>query len=287
MNRIIKNMDCLLGTKELPNKFCKLILTDPPYNIAHKRSFARGKTKTVSMDFGEWDYFDTKENYLKWCDEWIKECFRILDDNGHIFIWQDRTLPLVPILEANGFELRNVIVWAKSNPVPQFQKVNFLSAMEFGVWATKKDSLRKNQTFNFINQKEMHNIEFKRIDDLNKLSNSELFEHIMNFLDDSIKEEKKNEIFINENGIQIYKSSIVMGKERTSHPTQKPLEFTKKLISLFTNKEDIVVDLFTGSGTVPEACIDTGRDFYCFEIDKNFFNLSIERIANKFEIFGS
>lgn len=281
MYRIIKNIDCLLGIRELPDKFSKLILTDPPYKIAHKRSFTRGNTKAVSMDFGEWDYFETKEEYLEWCDKWIKESYRILDDDGHIFIWQDKTLPLIPVLEANGFEVRNVIVWAKSNPVPQFQKVNFLSAMEFGVWATKKGSLRKNQTFNFLTQKEMHNVEIERVEDLNKLTSYELFDFVMNALSEDIKQENKNEIFINEYGIQLYKSSIVMGKERTSHPTQKPLSFTKKLINLFTNEGDIVVDLFSGSGTTPDACIDTGRDFYCFEIDKTYFDISIQRIEPK------
>lgn len=276
--KTIRNADCMIGIKDIPTGRAKLVITDPPYNIAHKREFTRGKTKAVSMDFGEWDYFDTKEKYLEWCDLWIAETNRILDDDGHLFIWQDKTLPLIPLLEKNGFEIRNIIVWVKSNPVPSFQKVNFLSAIEFGVWATKKGSLRKNQTFNFLTQNQMHNIE---IDKLNEMTREELFEYVMSLVNDDIKSENKNEIYLSNNGIEVYKSSIVMGKERTPHPTQKPLSFTKKLIQLFTNEGDLVVDLFLGSGTVSEASEEIGRDYYCIEKNKEWCDVSVSRMINK------
>lgn len=276
--KTIRNADCMKGIKDIPTGKAKLIIIDPPYNIAHKREFTRGKTKAVSMDFGEWDYFETKEEYLEWCEPWIEETYRSLDDDGHVFVWQDKTLPLIPLLEKYGFEIRNIVVWIKSNPVPSFQKVNFLSAIEFGVWATKKGSLRKNQTFNFLTQNQMHNVEIEKIKDMTK---EELFEYIMSLVHEDIKSENKNEIYVSENGIEAYKSSIVMGKERTPHPTQKPLSFTKKLIQLFTNEGDLVVDFFSGSGTVAEASEETGRDYYCCEKSKEWYDVSVSRLLNK------
>lgn len=271
----LKNGDVLEEIKNIPSNSVDLILTDPPYNIARKREFKRGKTKKVSLDFGEWDYFDSWESYLDWCDLWLQECNRVLKKDGHLFIFQSKDTPLIPVIEKNNFEIRNIMVWAKSNPVPQFQKISFLSAMEFGVWATKKGSLRKNQTFNFTLQKEMHNIQYERLDEL---SREELVDVIKKVIDNNIINEDKNEMFIDENGIQIYRSSVVMGKEKTIHPTQKPLSFTKKLIATFTNENDVVLDLFCGSGTTAVAAKMLNRSAYGIEMNNEYYELEKKRV---------
>lgn len=273
----LKHGDVLDKLKEIPDNSVNLILTDPPYNIARKREFTRGKTKKVSLDFGEWDYFETQDAYLEWCDKWIKECYRVLKDDGHIFIFQPKDTPINPVLEQNDFEIRNILVWAKSNPVPQFQKISFLSAMEFGVWATKNGSKRKNQTFNFTLQKEMHNIQYDRLEELNK---EELVEVIHKILDKNVLNEEKNEMFINEDGIQMYRSSIVMGKEKTCHPTQKPLSFTKKLILTYTNENDVVLDIFCGSGTTPVAAKMLNRSAIGIEKSPEYYQVEKDRIDN-------
>ena len=267
--------DAIEELKKIPDNSISLVLTDPPYMVARKRKFTRGKSKSVSLDFGEWDYFDSMEHYLKWCDLWIKECFRVLKEDGHLFVFQAKDTPLNPIIENNGFEVRNILVWAKSNPVPQFQKVSFLSAMEFGTWATKKGSKRKNQTFNFTLQKEMHNIQYDRLEEM---SREELIETIHKIIDKNVIDDEKNEVFINEDGLQIYKSSVVMGKERTSHPTQKPLSLTKKLISIFTNEGDVILDCFCGSGTTPTAAKMMNRSAIGIEKSEEYHLIEKERI---------
>ena len=63
--------DCIEGIKCLETKSADIIIADPPYNI--------GK------DFGNDSDKQKMDDYLKWCDEWIAECFRVLKDDGHIF----------------------------------------------------------------------------------------------------------------------------------------------------------------------------------------------------------
>lgn len=55
------------------------------------------------------------------------------------------------------------------------------------------------------------------------------------------------------------------------HPTQKPVKVLKKLIEICTDPGDVVIDPCFGSGTTARACQETGRNFYGFEINKEFY----------------
>ena len=55
------------------------------------------------------------------------------------------------------------------------------------------------------------------------------------------------------------------------HPTQKPVAVLKRLIEIFTDPGDVVIDPVAGSGTTLRACSELGRNSYGFEIDKKFY----------------
>jgi len=55
------------------------------------------------------------------------------------------------------------------------------------------------------------------------------------------------------------------------HPTQKPVALLKKLIEIFTDPGEVVIDPVAGSGSTLIAAIETGRKAYGFEIKKNFY----------------
>jgi len=55
------------------------------------------------------------------------------------------------------------------------------------------------------------------------------------------------------------------------HPTQKPVKVLKKLIEVFTDPGDVVIDPCCGSGSTLRAAYELGRNAYGFEIDKNFY----------------
>ncbi len=56
------------------------------------------------------------------------------------------------------------------------------------------------------------------------------------------------------------------------HPAQKPVAVLKKLIEIFTDEGDVVIDPCCGSGTTLKAAYELGRSAYGFEIDRNFYN---------------
>lgn len=60
------------------------------------------------------------------------------------------------------------------------------------------------------------------------------------------------------------------------HPTQKPVKVLKKLIEIFTDEGDTVIDPVAGSGSTLRACLELGRNSYGFEVGKAQYQKTIE-----------
>ena len=135
----------------------------------------------------------------------------------------------------SNIRTRTIYVWHKTNPTPQFRKVNYLSACEFAYIGSKGNG---SWTFNFGYQTEMHN-------------------------------------FYETPNASIYGV--------TEHPTEKPVSLFKHFIEVHSNKGDVVLDPFMGSGTTGVACKATERKFIGFEKDEKYFEMAKKRI-NKNEI---
>lgn len=67
------------------------------------------------------------------------------------------------------------------------------------------------------------------------------------------------------------------------HPTQKPIALLKRLIEIFTDAGDVVIDPCAGSGTTLRAAAEMGRTAYGFEVDKKFYKLAQEKMLNTME----
>lgn len=62
------------------------------------------------------------------------------------------------------------------------------------------------------------------------------------------------------------------------HPTQKPAGVLKRLIEVFTDPGDVVIDPVAGSGTTLRAAYELGRSAYGFEVDKSFYEAAREKM---------
>lgn len=62
------------------------------------------------------------------------------------------------------------------------------------------------------------------------------------------------------------------------HPTQKPVVLLKRLIEIFTDEGDVVIDPVAGSATTLRACAEIKRNCYGFEIKKDFFREANEKM---------
>lgn len=68
------------------------------------------------------------------------------------------------------------------------------------------------------------------------------------------------------------------------HPTQKPVSLLKRLIEIFTDEGDVVIDPVAGSGTTLRACAELNRNCYGFEIKKNFYKNAKEKMLSNITI---
>lgn len=206
------------------------IITDPPYNISHENNFNTLKCPRQGVDFGEWD-----KNFDLF--SWIPKYEKILDKNGSIIIFCSYRYMsfIIKTMEESNLEVKDILVWRKSNPMPRNIERRYVQDMEFAIWGVKKGA-------KWIFNK-----------DKNKSYMRSLFE-----------------------------TSTVSGNERTNHPTQKSLQLMQDIIKIHTNKDDVVIDPFMGSGTTGVACLNLNRKFIGIELDKTYFNLSVERLNKIF-----
>lgn len=80
--------------------------------------------------------------------------------------------------------------------------------------------------------------------------------------------------------------SVSMGfikddKSERIHPTQKPVDLFEKILSSYSNENDLVLDCFSGSGTTAIACHRLKRRFICIEKDKDYYEASVKRLEDE------
>jgi DNA modification methylase len=78
------------------------------------------------------------------------------------------------------------------------------------------------------------------------------------------------------NGICREGNRELEGKTRV-HPTQKPVGMLSDILKDFTEKQDLILDCFGGSGSVLIACEQTGRTCYMMELDPHYIDVIIKR----------
>ncbi len=79
-----------------------------------------------------------------------------------------------------------------------------------------------------------------------------------------------------------FTTSVVSGKEKLGHPTQKSLMLMEDIIKIHTNPGDLVLDPFMGSGSTGEAALKNGRKFLGIEYERKYFDMARKRL----ECFG-
>jgi site-specific DNA-methyltransferase (adenine-specific) len=129
LNRIYQ-MDCIEGMKIIPNESVDLLLTDPPYNVSQKSNFHTMGRKGV--DFGEWDKeFDQQEWLEIACDK-VKKSGSVIIFNDYKNIGEMKT-----VLEKNGFTIKEMLIWHKTNPMPRNRDRLYVTSIEMALWAVK------------------------------------------------------------------------------------------------------------------------------------------------------
>jgi site-specific DNA-methyltransferase (adenine-specific) len=239
----------------------QIIIADPPYNI--------GK------DFGNDSDKQPMDEYLLWCEQWIKGCLRVLKPNGTMFIYGFSEI-LALILSKVPYNInRRWIVWHYTNKnVPS---LNFWQRSHESVivlWKSDKvfhrDDIREAYTEGFLNGAAGK----ERKATKGRFS----------------KGDKKTTYTAHANGAlprDVIKIPALAGgagmNERVDHPTQKPLALCDKLIRSCKQSatDGYVLVPFAGSGSECLAAKNIGLPFVGIELNADYVKLINERLKDK------
>lgn len=140
VNKIICG-DSLDIMKKMPDQSIDCVVTSPPYNLAVRKTFGntknwKGKTNNSKLQSTSYDVHNdymTEDKYISWQQNVLKECFRLIKDDGCIFWnyrWRVQNKLYQQRLEIiEGLPLRQIIIWAKSGGV-NFAETHLLPTYE-------------------------------------------------------------------------------------------------------------------------------------------------------------
>ena len=247
-NVILYKGDCLALLSKMPRKFVKLVVTSPPYNI--------GKQYENKIDL---------DKYIEQQSEVIKECVRVLADDGSIcwqvgnFVDNGEIVPLdivlYPIFSELGLKLRNRIVWHFGHGLHASKR--FSGRYEVILWFTKGDDYTFNLDPIRVPQKYPEKKHFKG-PKRGQLSGNPLGKNPTDIWE--IPNVKANHI------------------EKTIHPCQFPVELIERLVLAMTDEGDWVFDPFIGVGTTAIAALMHERKVIGAEIMREYISISKKRI---------
>lgn len=223
-----------------------MIFADPPYFLSNDGITCKGG-KMVSVNKGTWDKLNSSvgkniDEKHRFNRKWIKLCKRVLKSNGSI--WISGTLHNIysigMALEQEGFKIINNITWQKTNPPPNLACRCFTHSTETILWARKNEK-KSRHFFNYTMIKELNG--GKQMKD-------------------------------------VWSGSLTKKSEKTEgrHPTQKPEYLLERIILASTEKEQIVMDPFCGSGTTGVEALKNGRKFIGIDNCEEYLQITQRRL---------
>ena len=254
--------DTLEFLKEISEDCVDMIFADPPYFLS-SGTFTCQNGKMVSVKKGDWDLSNGAEKNFEFHFEWIKACRRVLKPSGTI--WISGTYHSIyqcgHALEINKFHLLNDIAWFKPNASPNLSCRFFTASHETLLWARREKKAK--HTFNYKTMVDWEN-NYQKEGTCKHCGKKDRYE---------ILHEKGKQM----RSVWAINTPQKIEKTFGKHPTQKPIELLKRIVLASTNKDDLILDPFTGSSTTGLAAYLLGRKFIGIDTEKEYLNLSIKR----------
>lgn len=246
--------DALQALKnEVKDNSVDLIFADPPYNIG--KNFAGCKDK-----------WNSDEDYLDWCYQWLDLCIKKLKTNGSFYVMTStQFMPYFDLYLRNRINILSRIMWYYDSSGVQAK--NYYGSMYEPILFCVKD--KDNYTFNS--------------------------EEIMV---EAKTGSKRKLIDYRKNPPQPYNTRKVPGnvwefarvryrmEEYENHPTQKPIALLDRIIRASSNEGDLVLDPFSGSFTTAYVAKQLGRSCIGIELQEEYIKIGLRRLGLSNEYRG-
>ncbi|MBO4814811.1 MAG: adenine-specific DNA-methyltransferase [Muribaculaceae bacterium] len=223
-----------------------LIFADPPYNIG--KNFA-----------GCLDKWDTDDHYLDWCYRWLELCIKKLKPTGSFYVMTStQFMPYFDIFLRDKVHILSRIAWYYDSSGVQAKK--YYGSMYEPILFCVKD--KNNYTFN---------------------ADSILVE--------AKTGSKRKLIDYRKNPPQPYNTQKVPGNvwefarvryrmpEYENHPTQKPISLLERIIKASSNKNDLILDPFSGTFTTSYVAQLFGRRSIGIELQDEYIKIGLRRLG--------
>ncbi|PIP50708.1 hypothetical protein CO116_03505 [Candidatus Falkowbacteria bacterium CG_4_9_14_3_um_filter_38_19] len=277
LNKIILG-DAVAELKKLPDESCDVIVIDPPYNI--------GK------DFGNNGDKRELSEYVAWCKEWINECIRVMKPTGTMFIYG-----FSEILAHLSVEIpikKRWLIWHYTNK--NVASINFWQRSHEAIicaWKDKptfnRDEVREPYTEGFLNgaagkvrKGTVGRFSKGGLETVyNAHSGGALPRDVIKIAALAGGAGMVERWFLCKTCDDVFEPRQLQKHDKheiIKHPTQKPLELSRKLIlSAMPKKDGVILVPFVGTGSECVAAKELGQSYIGFEINPDYV-----RIAEKF-----
>ena len=277
LNKIILG-DAVAELKKLPDESCDVIVIDPPYNI--------GK------DFGNNGDKRELSEYVAWCKEWINECIRVMKPTGTMFIYG-----FSEILAHLSVEIpikKRWLIWHYTNK--NVASINFWQRSHEAIicaWKDKptfnRDEVREPYTEGFLNgaagkvrKGTVGRFSKGGLETVyNAHSGGALPRDVIKIAALAGGAGMVERWFLCKTCDDVFEPRQLQKHDKheiIKHPTQKPIELSRKLIlSAMPKKDGVILVPFVGTGSECVAAKELGQSYIGFEINPDYV-----RIAEKF-----
>ena len=237
--------DCVEAMRHLPDDCVDLVFADPPYNLQLGGDLNRPDGSHVDAVNDAWDKFSSFRSYDQFTKDWLTEVRRVLKPDGGLWVIGSyhNIFRVGALMQDLGFWILNDVVWRKTNPMPNFRGTRFTNAHETLIWASMGEKAKYH--FNYRSMKTLN-------DELQMRSDWVL--------------------------------PICSGGERLKkdghkvHPTQKPESLLYRILLATTERGDIVLDPFFGTGTTGAVAKRLGRQWIGCERETEYREVATQRI---------
>ena len=243
------NQDLFRVLDYLPNKFVDLLIVDPPYNLSKAFKSTSFKEKSI-------------HDYADWIESFIIKLKRTLKPDASIYFCGDwHTSISIPLVLEKHFIIRNRITWEREKGRGALK--NWKNSSEDIWFCTVSDKFTFNTDAVKLKRKVLAPYRDNNGEPKDWQSNPE----------GDFRLTFPSNIW---NDISVPFWSMA---ENTEHPTQKPEKLIAKLILASSNKGNVVLDPFLGSGTTSVVAKKLGRKYVGIEIDRFYSCLAEKRLS--------
>jgi len=225
-----------------------LVVTDPPYNMAYEGA---GNTKDRASKRIMNDKM-SPEDFRRFLTDIYTNYYAVMKDGASIYVFYKEMGEgvFIQTMAAGGLTYKQELIWVKDHLVLGGSK--YQSQYEPFLMGCKGKSIKV-----WNGARNQRNV----IESIDLMTEDEVRNTLKNLLSE------ENSDIIRE------KKQLV----NDLHPTMKPVRLIAKLIQNSSNKDDVILDLFGGSGTTMIAAEQTGRSAYLMELDPKFVDVIVRR----------